>query len=238
MRKESLIILPSYNQRAFIKKHLPGCIATGSDILIIYDGSTDDTFEGIKNIPSVRCIRHEKHIGYGAAFVTGCEYARDFDYQYIIALDHTVTRCNDEVKLIREQLNYGYDIVNISRILENPSHDSFSPEDIRIVSTIAAALKDITSFDLTDPLSGIKGLRTEAFRSLQLTETSHGVFLQMWVQARYYDMAVIEIPSSSASGFAQELALYDYPLEQFLALLETEKYLYPPPPCENNTVPS
>lgn len=238
MKTETLIILPLHNQRSFIKKHLASLIATGSDILVIDDGSTDDTFEGVKNIPSVRCIRHEKHIGYGAAFVTGCEYARDFGYQYIIALDHTVTRFNDDMKLILEQLNYGYDIVNISRILENPRHDAFSPEDIRIVSTIAAALKDITSFDLTDPLSGIKGIRTDAFRPLQLTETSHGVFLQMWIQARYYDMAVIEIPSSSPSAFAQELALYEYPLEQFLALLETEKYLYPPLPREDHVDPS
>ena len=61
---------------------------------------------------------------------------------------------------------------------------------------------------------------------MDLTAEDHGIFLQLFVQSSYFGYNVIEIPSESDSLFGEELNLYDNPLESFIAVIETEKYLY------------
>jgi hypothetical protein len=61
---------------------------------------------------------------------------------------------------------------------------------------------------------------------MELTEFNHGLFLQLWIQAPYFGLAMIEIPARSGTGFGDELNMYENPVELFLSLIETEKFLY------------
>lgn len=75
------IIIPAYNEEKGIEKTILELIEYVPDdyeILVIDDGSTDNTFNIINNIDynNVSCIRHKKNRGYGSAIKTGCKNAR------------------------------------------------------------------------------------------------------------------------------------------------------------------
>ncbi|MDM7988263.1 MAG: glycosyltransferase [Smithella sp.] len=227
MDNRKLIIITAFNRAALIRKNLPLFLDLKCDILLVDDGSTDSTYDVIKDQIWMKYIKHELHLGSGASFITGCQYARDLEYDVIILMDLDSTAYGEELTQLMEHIDYGYDIVSSSRILENYDYQGIPQNNIDITSAIASELTVITGFDLTDPLSGTKAIRMDAIKDMELTEFNDGVFLQLWIQAHYYGLAVIEIPSKSGSNFGHELGRYPDPLGLFLALIETEKYLYP-----------
>ncbi|MCL2155562.1 MAG: hypothetical protein FWH53_07865, partial [Leptospirales bacterium] len=81
-------------------------------------------------------------------------------------------------------------------------------------------------YNLTDPLSENKGYNIEATKDIDITLDDYGVLLQIFIQSSYFGYNIIEIPSESNSIHAEELDLENNPIEDFLAIIETEKYLY------------
>lgn len=227
MENRNLIIIPVFNKARFLENHVPSLQELQCDTLVIDDGSTDNTYNVIKDQKWIKYIKHELQLGQGASFTTAYEYARDMDYNTIFLFDHLNTSYKEELDQLMENLSYGYDIVNSSRILENYNYKDIQPEHISLTAEISDTLKSITTYDITDPLSGIKALRMEALKNMELTETTHGLFLQLWIQAHYFGLSIIEIPALTGNGFGSELNLYTDPLGYFLSIMETEKYLYP-----------
>jgi glycosyltransferase involved in cell wall biosynthesis len=197
-----------------------------NDILLVDDGSIDDTYTVIKEYPWIKYIKHADILGRGASFITAYEYARDLNYDVMIFLDYLNTRFGEEISLLMENIDYGYDIVNSSRILENYNYRLIPQYNIDVTSELSHKIKEITGFDLTDPLSGIKAIRTDSLTNMELTEFSHGLYIQLWIQSYYFGLNIIEIPAQSGNGFGEELAIYNDPLSVFLPIINTEKYLY------------
>jgi dolichol-phosphate mannosyltransferase len=226
MELKKLIIIPVYNQDKLINKNLESLKDLKNDILLVDDGSTDNTYEIIQEQKWLKYIKHEVSLGIGSAVITGYEYARDLEYDVIIILDLIHQKPGSEISELMSNVNYGYDIVTSSRILENFNYTEIPPEIMDITAVIAAQIKDITGMDITDPLSSITAIRIEALKHMELTEFNHGLFLQILIQGQYFGLTIIEIPSQSCNGFGTELTMYDDPLGLFLSLMETEKFLY------------
>jgi len=226
MEPRKLIIIPVHNQDKIIQKNLALLKDLNTDIIMVDDGSTDNTYNIIKDHAWLKYIKHEINLGIGAAIISGYEYARDLEYEVIILLDLNNSRFNEELSQLMENIKYGYDIVSSSRILENFNYQEIPQNLIEITSDLATHIRDITDYDITDPLSGIKALRIEALKNMELTEFNHGLFLQLWIQAHYFGLTIIEIPARSGTGFGDELNMYDNPVELFLSLIETEKFFY------------
>lgn len=166
-RKELLIILPAYNEQACIGGFLEQLeapeIAGIADILVINDGSSDDTGRAVRE-RGHEIIDHVYHMGYGAALLSGYRFAVRRHYKYVIQIDadgqHDV--CN--IVPIYERLRgpgrdgAGPDIVLGSRFLEGAR--SFPVSRLKKV-TIAAFRKMIratTGKTITDPTTGLQGL--------------------------------------------------------------------------------
>lgn len=78
---EVTVIIPAYNEADGIKKaliELADYVPNEWEILVVDDGSKDDTFDIVSNIgySNVCCIKHRKNRGYGAAIKTGCKNAK------------------------------------------------------------------------------------------------------------------------------------------------------------------
>ena len=72
--KKTAAIVPAYNEATRIGKVLEVLIKTKGldEIIVIDDGSADDTFEEAKKFP-VRCFRNEKNIGKAATMQRGVD---------------------------------------------------------------------------------------------------------------------------------------------------------------------
>lgn len=172
-RKDLLIVMPAYNEEACIGRFLEQLeapeIASVADILVINDGSSDDT-DRIVREHGHEIINHVYNMGYGAALLSGYKYAVRRCYKYVIQIDSDGQHDSCNILPIYERLRYsdkegdGSDIVLGSRFLEGGK--SF-PISLLKKITIAAFRKLIrltTGKTITDPTTGLQGLNSRTLR--------------------------------------------------------------------------
>lgn len=114
------IIIPTYNEANSITNVLSRIPDHSTyEIIVVNDGSTDDTLERIKSLnhESVKVINHKLNIGYGAAILTGLKYIKG---DIIITLDSDGQHRPEEIPaLIKPVINGKADLVVGSRYLGN-----------------------------------------------------------------------------------------------------------------------
>jgi GT2 family glycosyltransferase len=84
----TLVIVPAYNESATLRgvARAIRAEAPGADILVIDDGSTDDS-SGIARREDAVVIRHPFNLGIGGAVQTGFIYALEHGYDFMVQVD-------------------------------------------------------------------------------------------------------------------------------------------------------
>ncbi len=192
----TLIVIPVYNE----ERTLDGVLrqvrhhAAGAEILVVDDGSTDGSPGILARHPDVHSVRHPSNQGYGQSLISGFAYAIEREYNVVVTVDcdeqHAPSRIPDFLRAIDSA-----DIVSGSRYLDPTSPgDPAPPDRRRLNEEFTAYLRAITGYPLTDAWCGFKAYRVAALRKLRLSEPSYGMPLQVWVQAAYHGLSVIELP--------------------------------------------
>jgi len=86
-RSKVCVIVPTYNNCKTLRRVLDSVLAYTSDIIIVNDGSTDDTDEILKNYAHLTQIHFQKNSGKGMALRIGFKKAIDLHYNYAITID-------------------------------------------------------------------------------------------------------------------------------------------------------
>jgi glycosyltransferase involved in cell wall biosynthesis len=88
MNPRPLVIIPALNEAESLPRTLDEvrAIAPGCDVLVVDDGSTDDT-SAVARARGARTLRHPFNLGVGAALQTGFQWAVEHDYAIGIQLD-------------------------------------------------------------------------------------------------------------------------------------------------------
>lgn len=162
-RKKISIIIPTYNEETGIAYTLDLLCREeyfqDAEIIVVNDGSTDQTGQIVSAYKQIRLIRHFSNRGYGSAICTG---ARAATGEYIVWFDgdgqHQV---NDLVKICRklteEQLEYCIGIRD---------EDSYQDPDRKIGKLL---LKQAVNFavgrSVPDFNSGLRGFRRDILQA-------------------------------------------------------------------------
>jgi glycosyltransferase involved in cell wall biosynthesis len=64
-------VIPVYNHAGTVAQVVKSAQALGFPIFVVDDGSTDNTYDQIKEIAGISILRHQKNMGKGAAIMTG-----------------------------------------------------------------------------------------------------------------------------------------------------------------------
>jgi dolichol-phosphate mannosyltransferase len=189
-----LTALPVYNEASHVNPVLDEVVRYASDVLVVDDGSNDGTSELLAARRDVQRIRHDKNVGYGAALKTAFDYATSSPYDVLVTIDcdgqHEPQRIGQLVAACRDA-----DIVSGSRYLWNPQQANRAPAERRKINLqITHELNERLGLSLTDAFCGFKAYRTDALSQLKITEPGYGMPLELWVQAAYRGLKIVEIP--------------------------------------------
>ncbi|MBC7536939.1 MAG: DUF2062 domain-containing protein [Ferruginibacter sp.] len=80
------VVIPTYNNAATLGGVIADVADYTSHIIVVNDGSTDNTNEIVRAFPSVQYISYQKNVGKGWALRKGFEYAAE-KYDYAITID-------------------------------------------------------------------------------------------------------------------------------------------------------
>ncbi|OZG70503.1 glycosyl transferase [Hahella sp. CCB-MM4] len=152
-------IIPAKNEAAGLTGLLPRLVAIEdvSEIIVVDDGSTDDTVEVCKRFDKVRVISHPYSQGNGSAIKTG---ARNATGEIFVFLDADGQHNPDYIPSMLEKISAGYDLVVGSRGSESQA----SLGRLAGNSLYNALASWMVGHKIEDLTSGFRAVRADKFR--------------------------------------------------------------------------
>ncbi len=195
MKPNVLTALPVYNEAAHVEAVLEAVLRYCAEVLVVDDGSTDQTPQLLARRRDIYVIRHPENLGYGAALRTAFQFAIQQGYDTLITIDcdgqHEPHRIPEFIAARTPQI----DLVSGSRYLRRFPGDRPAPADRRRINRlITAQLNQLLGLGITDAFCGFKAYRVEALRELRITETGYAMPLEVWVQAARLGWKILELP--------------------------------------------
>jgi len=190
-----LIAIPVYNEQDYVDRVLNKVCRYGHDLLVIDDGSTDQTSLLLARQP-VDVIRHADNRGYGRSIRDAMRWAQCYRYDWLITMDcdeqHQPESIPDFCAAIRADRA---DVISGSRYLNGAISGDAPPSDRQAINAeITTLITSILGFDMTDAFCGFKAYRVAALQHLRLDEPGYAFPLQFWVQAAAHELRIEEIP--------------------------------------------
>jgi dolichol-phosphate mannosyltransferase len=188
-----LTAIPVYNEERHVEEVLREVRRHGSNILVVNDGSTDGTADLLERQRGIDVIRHGRNRGYGAALSSAFAYALRQDVDVLVTMDCDGQHEPARIPVLLEAI-HDADIVSGSRYLRDFRQDTEAPPDRQQINRqITKELNARFDLHLTDAFCGFKAYRRCALAKLQITETSWGMPLQLWVQAARLGLRIKEV---------------------------------------------
>ncbi len=227
MKNKYLLVLPAFNQEDDLQSVVSGAKDYSVDILVVDDGSTDNTKHILSSIKDVYKIHHESNQGYGQTLINSFKYGIAKGYDFIITMDTDGQHLSDQIPSFMDEIPK-WDIVSGSRYLNySGGIEHVPPDRFSINQKITSKINDITNFGLTDTFCGYKAYSTNALKKTNLTTPGYGMPLQVWIQAWKMEFRIKEIPvkliyNDFTKEFGNGLSNPDVRLDYYLSIIENE----------------
>ncbi|MCF7806757.1 MAG: glycosyltransferase family 2 protein [Simkaniaceae bacterium] len=160
-------VIPCYNVAYFCKDVVMGALAFAGQIVLVDDGSTDDTGPILKGMADqmqdrVHYLPFKKNRGKGFALIAGFQYALDHcDFEVMVTLDGDGQHHGKNIQRIAQKVNEGYEMVIGARAFHQmPFRSRFSNLGISIL------LKMFYLHAPIDTQSGMRGFSHHFVRDL------------------------------------------------------------------------
>lgn len=167
------VVAPLFNEAqsiAFLHQELLSALKFLScpfEIIMVDDGSTDNTFEEIKKLPAVTGIKFSRNYGQTLALAAGIKRATG---DVIVTIDGDLENDAQDIPKLIEKLNEGYDVVSGWR--KNRWAGSFFSR--RLPSLVANRIISLVSgIRLHDHGCTLKAYRKEILQNLRLSGEMH-----------------------------------------------------------------
>jgi glycosyltransferase involved in cell wall biosynthesis len=191
------VIVPAYNEGSVLVANMRPVIEAGYSVVVVDDGSSDDTRNVAGALPRAHVLRHELNLGQGAALQTGMTYALRAGARYIVHFDADGQHRVDDIPVLLEPLVAGEaDVVLGSRFLRQ--------QDTRAVPTSRRWLlrggvvvnRVLTGVRLTDAHNGFRAFTAEAAGRIDLKENGFAHASEILSQIRRRSLRHVERPTS------------------------------------------
>ena len=164
-RRDCLVVIPALNEGARIAAVIARLrtAAPEEDVLVIDDGSRDDTAEQARGEGAL-VVSHPFNLGYGAALQTGYKYADRGSYRYVVQLDADGQHDPGDVPRLLAPLRAGAaDVVVGSRFVESTGYRMGTAKTAGRMF-FQRVLTACGGPRVADPTSGFQALARPAFR--------------------------------------------------------------------------
>ncbi len=172
------VVVPFYNENKHISQVIKGVSKYHLPMIVVDDGSTDDSGFKIKDlrIRNLTLLTHKINLGKGAAMKTGAEYAFKNGADAVIFMDGDNQHNAKDLPKFVDALKTGkYEIVLGTR------NFSYGVPLVRFLGNKFAALVLVIFFRIyvSDVLCGYKALTKKAYKNICWESTGYGVETEM-----------------------------------------------------------
>ena len=165
-----LVAIPAYNEASTIGKVVREVRSYADTVLVVDDGSTDDT-AAVAREAGAEVVQHDENGGYGAALKTAFVEARNRGAQHLVTLDGDGQHDADDVgRLVEVQQETGAEVVIGSRFADDvetevPLYRRFGLSTINFLTNLSLGVVRSES-RIGDTQSGFRAYDRTAIESL------------------------------------------------------------------------
>ena len=192
MNKKIFCIIPAFNEEGKIAKVIKDIFPFFDKIIIVDDGSFDNTYEEAKK-SGVVVLRHLINRGQGAALETGNQYALKNGVDLVVHFDADGQFLSDEINDVLEPLKDDkYDIVFGSRFLGKKNNMPFFKKNI--LFPVARLINLFLGVKTTDPQSGFRAMNRKALEKIKIKNDGSAHCSEILSKAFKFKLKIKEIP--------------------------------------------
>ncbi|MBE0418447.1 MAG: glycosyltransferase family 2 protein [Coriobacteriia bacterium] len=190
------VLLPVYNEEGTVGAVLDAVRRYfHGDVLVVDDGSTDDTAGVLAERHDVSVITHPFNMGYGRALAEGFSVARARGCDRVVTMDCDGQHEPAHIPGFLAVLDEGWDIVSGSRYLPDSEELGIVAPGQRqeVNRRVTEEINRVSGWTLTDAFCGFKAYRLSALDGIELCEPGYAMPVEMWAKAYRAGLLVREL---------------------------------------------
>lgn len=184
-------IIPSYNESQTIGKLIQRIKAQGLDVIVVDDGSSDDTAQIAKEA-GAEVIRHVQNKGKGSSLTSGFDYVLRHDYDAVITMDGDGQHSPDDIAhLINIMETTNADIVVGNRMFSTKNMPTLRWLTNKTMSFLISA---ICRKDIPDSQCGFRLFKKNVLRNLHLKSHNYEIETETLIEASRQGFQIRSVP--------------------------------------------
>ena len=207
MKSDSLVIIPTYNEKENIEKIINAIFSLEKqfDILVIDDGSPDGTAEIVKNLSQtlprregLYLLERSGKLGLGTAYIMGFKWALEHGYDYIFEMDADFSHDpKDLPRLYSACADEGNDMAIGSRYVSGVNVVNWPMGRVLMSYFASKYVKVVTGFNVHDTTAGFVCYKRRVLETIELDKIrfkGYGFQIEMKYTAHKIGFKIKEVP--------------------------------------------
>ena len=206
MKSDSVVIIPTYNEKENIQKMIETVLAITEhqfDILVIDDNSPDGTGDIVDKMTvqypdRVHIIKRTGKLGLGTAYITGFKWALTQGYDYVIEMDADFSHPTDKLHELQAACTTGgADVAVGSRYKTGVNVVNWPMGRVLMSYYASKYVRFITGMDVCDTTAGFVCYRREVLEAIDLDNVEfkgYAFQIEMKFTAHRMGFKIVEVP--------------------------------------------
>jgi polyprenyl-phospho-N-acetylgalactosaminyl synthase len=191
------VVVPAYNEGGAISDTLATLVELPYRVLVIDDGSLDDTWERARDA-GVTVLRHACNLGQGATLQTGFTYAlRQRDTGYVVSFDadgqHNAA---DIPRMLAPLMSGECDVTLASRFAPGGVASDITTGKKLVLRLAVLLARATTGLPLTDTHNGLRAFTAAAARQITLSQNGMAHASEILSQIASRKLRFREVPAT------------------------------------------
>ena len=214
-----VVLVPAYNEETVIAQVLRDIVAAGyPDILVVDDGSADQTYEKAQIVAGVIVLRHFINRGKGAAVKTGIEGAKILDADVVVTMDGDGQHDPQEIAKMVRLVADGHDVVLGTRMM---NRETMPPWKILANQAGNFFTWMIHGLWVTDSQSGFRAYSRKAVACIETRTDRYEYDSEVIREIRRHGLKYVEMPITVRyTQYSQSKAARQTPLNGLKTLFK------------------
>lgn len=204
MLSDSLVIIPTYNEKENIEKIIRAVFSLSHvfHILIIDDGSPDGTADIVKHLQGeftgkLFIEERKGKLGLGTAYIHGFRWAIEHDYDFVFEMDADFSHNPADLIRLREACLNGADVAIGSRYVTGVNVVNWPMSRVLMSYFASVYVRFITGMSIRDTTAGFKCYRRQVLETIDFDKVKfvgYAFQIEMKFTAIKYGFKVVEVP--------------------------------------------
>ena len=188
---KACVIIPTYNEEKNIGALIGKIRGQGLDIIIVDDGSTDNTAKISRETGAI-LISHDKNEGKGASLIRGFQYAQNNGYDAVICMDGDGQHLPEEIPLFLKTANYSDSGVFVG----NRMSKTVNMPLVRMLTNkfMSWLISLLVKQKIYDTQCGFRLIKTGVLKKLNLKTSKFEIESELLIQAARLGFKIESVP--------------------------------------------